>query len=105
MSQLAGHRKRLRQRFLSTPDDLSVAELLELILTYAIPRKDVGPIAKDLLIRFKDIDGVLSASYDDLQGIDGIGEQAAIFIKALAKLDPKNFSSRNDVKVSMDQDK
>ena len=103
MNQPEGHRKRLRERFLSDPDELSTAELLELVLTYAIPRKDVGPIANELLNKFKDIDGVLSASYDDLQGIDGIGEQAAIFIKALAHLESSKLGNKKKPIVSMTQ--
>ena len=96
-----GHRDRLRQRFLSDPDQLSVAELLELILTYAIPRKDVGPIAIKLLFQFRDIDGVLSASYDELQSIDGIGEQAAIFIKVLAQLNSSKLENKTESNISM----
>ena len=101
MNQPEGHRAKLRQRFLSDPDQLSIGELLELVLTFAIPRKDVGPIANELLIHFKNIDGVLSASYEELQGIDGIGEQAAIFIRALDKIKQSNLSSKEDAKDSM----
>ncbi len=103
MKPSEGHRARLRQRFLSVPDQLSVAELLELILTYALPRKDVGPIANELLIQFKNIDGILSASYDELQGIDGIGEQASIFIKALAHLISSQLGNKKKPIVSMPQ--
>ena len=43
------HRKRIRERFLnSSGKGLSDYELIELLLTYAIPRKDVKPIAKKL---------------------------------------------------------
>ena len=45
----AGHRDRLRQRFQSAPASLSEKELLELLLTYAIPRRDTFPLAEELI--------------------------------------------------------
>ena len=57
-----GHRDRLRQRFLQDKDGtLPDYELLELLLFYAIPRKDVKPLAKALIDRFGSLGGVLSA--------------------------------------------
>ena len=67
------HRKRLRQRFLSGgADALPDYELLELLLTLAIPQKDVKPLAKVLLARFGGFAGVLTASPEALQDVDGI---------------------------------
>lgn len=80
-----GHRDRLRQRFINNPDSLPDYELLELLLFIAIPRKDVKPIAKALIDRFKNINGVLNASINDLQGIKGISENTAIALKAIQK--------------------
>lgn len=77
----AGHRQRLRQRFLTSK--LSPLELLELLLTYAIPRRDVAPLARQLFEQFGDLAGVLSASYDDLTAAPGIGEQAATLVKVV----------------------
>ncbi len=48
----SGHRARLRQRFLADSTALSDAELVELVLTYVIPRQDVAPQAQALLARF-----------------------------------------------------
>ncbi|WP_420547549.1 RadC family protein [Curvivirga sp.] len=77
-----GHRKRLRTRFLK---DLGRAmedyELLELILTQAIPRGDVKPLAKRLIASFKSYAGVLSATPEELQKVEGIGEAAVVAIK------------------------
>ncbi|MBE8191265.1 MAG: DNA repair protein RadC [Alphaproteobacteria bacterium] len=62
-----GHRERLRARFIKGGGDaLHEYELLELILFRAIPRRDVKPIAKELLDKFKDLSAVLSASRQDL---------------------------------------
>ena len=61
----AGHRKRLRERFLrdlgQTMEDY---ELLELVLTQAIPRGDVKPLAKQLIADFGDFGGVISADVE-----------------------------------------
>lgn len=78
-----GHRDRLRERFLNAPDSLPDYELLELLLFMAIPRKDVKPIAKKLIDRFKNLNGVLNASLNDLQGVDGISQNSAIAIRAI----------------------
>jgi len=81
-----GHRARLRQRFLADPAMLSEAETLELLLTYAIPRRDVAPLAQALVDRFGSTDHVLTAPYDELVAVPGIGEQAATLIKVVAQL-------------------
>ena len=78
-----GHRDRLRARFLNAPDSLPDYELLELLLFMAIPRKDVKPLAKLLIDRFQNINGVLNASLTDLQNIKGISENTAIGLKTI----------------------
>jgi DNA repair protein RadC len=90
-----GHRERLRKRFLSNPESFSDSELLELILTYTIPRRYVAPLVDRLLLRFGDIAGVFSASSDDLCNVNGVGEQAAILINAISKLYPNDVSLTN----------
>jgi hypothetical protein len=83
----AGHRQRLRQRFLASgPEAFSQLELLELLLTFAIPRRDVAPLARQLLEHFGSLTAVLQAPYDRLMALPGIGEQAATLIKAAARL-------------------
>jgi DNA repair protein RadC len=79
----AGHRDRLRERFLSSPDSLPDYEILELLLFMAIPRRDVKPIAKSLIARFGSINGVLNASSHELQNIEGISETTATAIKII----------------------
>lgn len=75
------HRKRLRERFRETGfEGFKDYEALELILTYGIPRKDVKPLAKELITHFGDFQGVLDASFEDLVQIKGIGENTATFL-------------------------
>lgn len=80
------HRERLKNRFLNSPDSLEDHELLELLLFYAIPRKNTNDTAHYLLNRFGSVKGVFDANYDALLTIDGIGNNSALYIKILAKL-------------------
>lgn len=78
-----GHRNRLRDIFLNTPTDLSEKDLLELLLTYAIPRKDVSSLASRLMDRFSSIEDILSAPSDILSTVPDIGESTIIFLKVI----------------------
>lgn len=71
------HRERLRARFMSA-GAASVAdyELLELVLFRAIPRRDVKPLAKQLLNMFGDFNRVISAPATRLAEVSGIGDAA-----------------------------
>ena len=78
----AGHRDRLRDRFLEAGDvAVSDYELLELILFRSIPRRDVKPLAKTLLSRFGSFAEVLGAPRARLVEIDGVGEATAADLK------------------------
>lgn len=56
--QNEGHRARLKERFMGTHGaGVADYELLELMLTYAIPRRDVKPLAKDMLKQFGGLGG------------------------------------------------
>lgn len=78
-----GHRDRLRERFLKSPEALPDYELLELLLFLAIPRRDVKPLAKALITKFKDMNGVLNATPQELQTVSGISEKTAVAIKTI----------------------
>jgi len=80
----AGHRQRLRERFRKTGfNGFGQHEALELMLFYAIPRRDVKPIAKDLLKRFGSLGGVLEAGYEDLCSVKGVSDVAATYLMSL----------------------
>ena len=81
------HRERLRQKFTNSGiESLADYEKLELLLTYAIPRKDVKPIGKALIKRYKHLSNVLDADIDDLKEVKGIGDSSAVLIKLLREL-------------------
>ena len=70
----AGHRGRLRERFLASGlDGFHDYEVIELLLTLATPRKDCKQVAKDLLKRFKTLPEVLEAAPADLRQVPGVG--------------------------------
>jgi len=78
----AGHRERLRTRFLEGgPGALPDYEILELLLFMALPRRDTKPLAKRLLTRFGTYANVISASGDELQGVEGVGESVVAALK------------------------
>jgi DNA repair protein RadC len=77
----AGHRRRLRERFLKAGRKaLADYELLELLLTYSIPRVDTKPMAKALIRRFGTIFGVLQRSGERLTAVKGIGPETVTFL-------------------------
>lgn len=83
----AGHRERLRNRFIkSGVGAFETYELLEMMLFTAIPRRDVKPLAKQLLARFGGIAGVMSASLDDLKAVKGLSENSAVMLKTVHAL-------------------
>ncbi len=85
----AGHRQRLRRRFLASGlASLAEHEQLELLLTFAIMRKDVKALAKELLSRFGDLPGVLNAPVVSLEAQLGVGESAATLLKLMRELAP-----------------
>jgi len=80
----AGHRKRLRERFLKGGEKaLPDYELLELLLFGVIPRGDVKPLAKKLLSECGSLAGIFQADYEKLKSIPGIGESSIIALKAI----------------------
>ena len=92
-SSSSGHRERLRKRFLDFGSGgLLDVELLELLLTFAIPRRGVAPLAHELLGRFGDLPSVFSASQRELLAIPGIGESTAVLIGLVAQFVRKEQS-------------
>ena len=83
-----GHREKKRRQFLQHGlDSFADHEVLELLLFYAIPRKDTNPIAHALMDRFGSLDAVLSAPVEELCRVEGVGPAAA----ALLKLTPQVY--------------
>ena len=94
-NKYTGHRKRLRSRFLKSGfEGLQDYEQVELLLTYAVPVKDVKPLGKHLIKKFKNLSGLLDASTDELMEVKGIGESSTVLIKFTRSLLTKYSEER-----------
>ncbi len=83
-SEHAGHRQRLRSRFLAGgADSMADYELLEIVLFGAIPRGDVKPLAKRLLKRFGSFADTIAAAPDALVEVQGMGEASVAALKVI----------------------
>ncbi len=90
-----GHRIRLREKFLrSGLDGFHDYEVIELLLTFATPRRDCKQAAKSALKRFRTFPGVMEASTEELQEVDGIGPKNLIGIKLVKAVADRYLSSR-----------
>ncbi len=89
-AHVLGHRQRLRDRFVKHGlEGFADYEVVELLLTLAIPRGDVKPTAKALIARFKNLRGILDAPVADLEAVDGVGRVTPVafrIIRAAANL-------------------
>ncbi len=82
-----GHRQRKRDQFLAHGlDSMAEHEALELLLYYAIPRRDTNPIAHELIDRFGSLAGVLAAPWEELAKVPGVGPSAAALIAMVPQL-------------------
>lgn len=79
-----GHRERLREKLLD--DKLTSYEKLELLLTYAIPRRDVRPLARRLIQKFLSVYHIFTAPMEDLLSVPGVGKSTALLIKLVHEL-------------------
>ncbi|MEG0767107.1 MAG: DNA repair protein RadC [Clostridia bacterium] len=83
----SGHRERLRTRVLSNGlESMLPHEVLELLLCYAIPRRDVNPLAHQLLNHFGSLHAVLDADAESLMQIPGISTQTAVLLTMIPQL-------------------
>jgi DNA repair protein RadC len=79
-----GHRNRIKTKY--SKNGISGwldYEVLELALSFAIPRKDTKPLAKELLTKFKSLNAVLDADVKELKEISGISDHTATFLKLM----------------------
>jgi DNA repair protein RadC len=82
-----GHRKRLRERFLkSGVEGFHDYEIVELLLSLGTPRRDCKQAAKEAVKKFQNLRGVLEASAEELQQINGIGAHSAFGIKLVQEV-------------------
>ena len=82
-----GHRQRMRERYLKQGlDGFAQHEVLELLLFYAIPQRNVNPLAHALIDRFGSLYGVLHAEPEQLAQVEGVGEYTATLISLFSRV-------------------
>ena len=82
-----GHREQVRQRFLQEGlDAFADHEALELLLYYAIPRRDTNALAHALIDRYGSLEAVLTAPMEDLKRFPGLGERSAVLLNLIPQL-------------------
>jgi len=95
-----GHRGRLRERFLrSGLDGFLDYEIVELLLTLGTPRKDCKQSAKEAIIKFCGLTGVLDSTLEELQQVKGIGPSNAFGIKLFQAVLERYSKERIDPKI------
>lgn len=100
------HRKRLKKRFVAEGlDSFEPHNMIELLLFYSIPRQDVNPVAHKLLSTFHTLDGVFDAPIEELEQVEGVGNNSALLIKLVSSLTRQYFIAKEtvgDILVSTD---
>lgn len=92
-----GHRQRLRDRFaIGEESSRSEEALLELLLTYAIPQKDLQPLAKQLLSEYGSLPSLLETSMETLCQSDGVKENSAVLLKLVDWIRQHHGPTRHD---------
>ncbi len=91
----AGHRGRLRDRFLEKGlDGFSDAEVLELLLTFGTPRSDCKEPARLLLSTFGSLAAVLEAPPRSLQGVQGVGPKNSLALHCVQSVARRYLQQR-----------
>ncbi len=94
IGSVQGHRERLRARFAAHGfDGFHDYEVIELLLTYTIPRADVKPVAKRLIKTFDTLAGVFDAPVSELAQVQGSGEKTAIFLTIIKQTELRYLAS------------
>ena len=96
----AGHRQRLINKFLASPEQCYDHEILEILLFYAIPRKDTNELAHALIQKFGGLTNVLSADVNQLKAVEGVGDKVACQIMLVNNIAQKLLKeNKNKQKV------
>lgn len=103
---MAGHRQRLRERFLRGGlNSFQDYEIVELLLTLGTPRKDCKQIAKLTIEEFGGLQNVLDSSIEDLQKIKGIGPANAFGVKLFQAVSERLAREQILEKITLDSPK
>ncbi|MCL2355756.1 MAG: DNA repair protein RadC [Defluviitaleaceae bacterium] len=102
----AGHRQRLRERFLSHGlDAFAEHEVLELLLFYCYPRCDTKIIAKKMLATFGSLHNLFEADAKSLTNTLGCTENVAVFLSLIPAAANRYFRSKWGESIILDDAK
>lgn len=98
-----GHRKRMKDRFLQSGlASFRDHEVLELLLYYAIPLRDVNELAHRLIDHFGSLAGVFNANIEALMKVEGVGEHTAVLLRLMPDLMSRYARSQDDARGRVD---
>ena len=81
----AGHRQRLRQRFIEDGlDHFQDHEVLELLLFYCLPRKNTNDLAHRIMEEYKSLANLFESDARDISRRCGVSENTAVFLSIIA---------------------
>lgn len=90
-----GHRERLKETYLENGlDRMNDIQALELLLFYAVARRDTNELAHALLARFGSLDAVFHASVEELREVPGVGSHTAILLTMIPQIMKKSAVSK-----------
>lgn len=81
-----GHRQRLRDKFKISQETLEDYELLEMLLFYVFARRDTKILAKQLLLKFNNLQSVINADENQIKDVKGIGENVILLLKLIQEI-------------------
>lgn len=106
MSIHAGHRQRLKERFLKESlDNFEEHQVLELLLFYGIPQRDTNEIAHELIRKFGSLSKVLEATPEELSGVKYVGDNVTTLFRLItevARYYQVNCAMREQILTSID---
>lgn len=94
-----GHRSRIIEKYLkSGVDSFTDYEIVELLLTYAIPRKDTKPMAKELIKEYKNLENILNKDFEELMSkkVIGLGKNSIAFLKLIGDISIRLYKDKLD---------
>jgi len=101
-----GRRKRLKERYLKEGlHNFAPHEILELLLMYAIPRRDTNVIAHALLKQFGSLSNVFNASFEELMLVKGVGEECARLIRLNLDIAREVLKAKSEDKIRLSNTK
>ncbi len=94
MGEHDGHRERMRKKFDEDAEGMTDAQLLELLLFHVIPRRDVRPMAEDILERIGGLGGLSGMDREALLELPGVGDSTAKLLELTVEAARRSAAGR-----------